>query len=438
MATTSYADFLKTVNPNMLDNGVFRGPGSGVNFRAEGMSPEQYFAHQSAIQSQYNASNGGKDEWGAVGMDDPLAGGPISAAWTPGSVGHQGIQAGGLWAISSLTAGFGAAYGGAGMAGEAGVGAGAGVGEVGAGLGGEGFIGSGAADAGFSAAADTGLVAPSASSGFTGSMAMPELAGSMPAGVTEFSSAIPAAGAPVGSGLVPESATGLGGATAASGAPIGSGTAVEGGAAMTAAGTPATSPLAGAAGSSLPSGWGSLASSALKGIVGGAVNQALSPPTSGPNSAINAADPFHDQRPQYQSQLQAMMQGQFTPTDPSYQWRMDQGLKAVNRGAGASGMLHSGNRLQALEQYGQGLASTEYQNQYARLAQLSGANAGTGSAGTIAQGNAAAQQSNAAAVTNGIMNWGSQLYDQWARSTTPTEIASPGSSGWGMDLGFDN
>ena len=44
--------------------------------------------------------------------------------------------------------------------------------------------------------------------------------------------------------------------------------------------------------------------------------------------------------------------------DPSYQFRLDEGLKAIRRGASASGQ--GGATLKALTRYGQNLASTEY------------------------------------------------------------------------------
>lgn len=52
---------------------------------------------------------------------------------------------------------------------------------------------------------------------------------------------------------------------------------------------------------------------------------------------------------------------------PGYKFRMDQGMKALERTAAARGNLLSGNTLAAAQEYGQGLASQEYQN---RLAQL--------------------------------------------------------------------
>ena len=52
--------------------------------------------------------------------------------------------------------------------------------------------------------------------------------------------------------------------------------------------------------------------------------------------------------------------------DPSYQWRLQQGLAGVNASAAAGGNYFSGATGQALENYGQGAASQEYQAQYNR------------------------------------------------------------------------
>jgi len=50
----------------------------------------------------------------------------------------------------------------------------------------------------------------------------------------------------------------------------------------------------------------------------------------------------------------------FSEDDPSYQWRMQQGQKALERNRAAAGMSQSGGTLKALTRYAQGLASTEY------------------------------------------------------------------------------
>ena len=69
----------------------------------------------------------------------------------------------------------------------------------------------------------------------------------------------------------------------------------------------------------------------------------------------------------YQNKLQAMSSGQFSPDDPSYQWRFQQGQQAVERSLAAKGLLNSGNAAIELQQYGQGAASQEYGAQFDRM-----------------------------------------------------------------------
>ena len=52
--------------------------------------------------------------------------------------------------------------------------------------------------------------------------------------------------------------------------------------------------------------------------------------------------------------------------DPGYQFRMDEGQKALERSAAANGNLNSGATLKALSRYGQDYASNEYNNAYNR------------------------------------------------------------------------
>lgn len=54
-------------------------------------------------------------------------------------------------------------------------------------------------------------------------------------------------------------------------------------------------------------------------------------------------------------------------TDPGYQFRMDEGTKALERSAAARGGLMSGATGKALARYGQDYASNEYNNAYNRF-----------------------------------------------------------------------
>lgn len=61
----------------------------------------------------------------------------------------------------------------------------------------------------------------------------------------------------------------------------------------------------------------------------------------------------------------------FTPsdltTDPSYQFRLNEGLKSLDRQAAARGGLISGGAIKAAQEYGQQSASQEYQNAFNRF-----------------------------------------------------------------------
>lgn len=73
--------------------------------------------------------------------------------------------------------------------------------------------------------------------------------------------------------------------------------------------------------------------------------------------------------------------------DPSYQFRLGEGLKALDRQAAARGGLISGGALKAAQRYGQDFASQEFGNAYNRLASM----AGLGQTATGAMGGAAGQ-----------------------------------------------
>ena len=52
--------------------------------------------------------------------------------------------------------------------------------------------------------------------------------------------------------------------------------------------------------------------------------------------------------------------------DPGYKFRLDEGLKSLERGAAARGGLLGGNQMRGLTEYGQNYASGEYQNAFNR------------------------------------------------------------------------
>ena len=76
-------------------------------------------------------------------------------------------------------------------------------------------------------------------------------------------------------------------------------------------------------------------------------------------------------------------------TSPGYQFRFDQGMRAVERGAAARGLLRSGAAVKATQRFGEGLASSEYENFANRLASLAGVGQASTNATQAAGANAA-------------------------------------------------
>lgn len=127
----------------------------------------------------------------------------------------------------------------------------------------------------------------------------------------------------------------------------------------------------------------------------------------------------------YDQRLQQMMNGTFAPDDPSYQWRVQQGMTNLGRSQAAKGMLGSGNMAAELLTYGQGMASQEYGAQFNRL--------------LAASQNATAQYTNAYSVLNQMM----QQQQGQQQQGNANQLAAQGwgqiAQGWGsQNLGIAN
>jgi hypothetical protein len=84
--------------------------------------------------------------------------------------------------------------------------------------------------------------------------------------------------------------------------------------------------------------------------------------------AARMADPMMDERAFYQNQLRQLYENPDMITQmPGYDFRYQQGLQGLERQLAKGGYLGSGNRAAEVMNYGQGLASTEYQNEISRL-----------------------------------------------------------------------
>lgn len=118
---------------------------------------------------------------------------------------------------------------------------------------------------------------------------------------------------------------------------------------------------------------------------------------------------------------------------PGYQFRLDEGIKAAEHSAAARGLLGSGGTVKAIQRYGEGLASSEYENYANALRSMAGlgqtstqatSQAGQAAANGMSQaftnaGNARASSyaNTGAAINNGVSNvLGSYLMSQGGNS----------------------
>lgn len=99
--------------------------------------------------------------------------------------------------------------------------------------------------------------------------------------------------------------------------------------------------------------------------------------------------------------LSGMQDGSFMGKDPGYQFRLDQGNRAINAAASARGQAGGGATMKALTEYGQNYAANEYQNAFNRQNVLAnyGNQASTNMANMIG-GNAAQFGQNAIGMGN--------------------------------------
>lgn len=98
---------------------------------------------------------------------------------------------------------------------------------------------------------------------------------------------------------------------------------------------------------------------------------------------------------------------------PGYQFRFNEGLRGIDRGAAARGLLHSGAAVKAEQRFGEGLAASEFGDWWNRLAGVAGV-------GQAATGQTAAAGANAA---NNISNAYQQMGNARASSYANTGSA---------------
>lgn len=102
-------------------------------------------------------------------------------------------------------------------------------------------------------------------------------------------------------------------------------------------------------------------------------------------NASELVQPYGQIGLQAQRKLSENLASGFNPgdltSDPGYQFRLQQGQDSLNKQLATSGMLESGEALKAAQEYGQGMAATEYGNAYDRWLQQNKQLGGLGSQG---------------------------------------------------------
>jgi hypothetical protein len=90
------------------------------------------------------------------------------------------------------------------------------------------------------------------------------------------------------------------------------------------------------------------------------------------DQAIGTQQPYYDTGTRALGSMEKMITNgnEYLPQDPGYQFRLDQGNKAINNSAAAKGGLLSGATLKAISQYNSGQASQEFQNAFSRWNEL--------------------------------------------------------------------
>lgn len=102
---------------------------------------------------------------------------------------------------------------------------------------------------------------------------------------------------------------------------------------------------------------------------------------------IKRQQPYADVGLEFTNKLAEMQRGgpnagmNMMKLDPGYNFRLGEGLKAIDRQAAARGGLISGGALKAAQRYGQDYASNEFGNAYNRMAGL--ASLGPSAAGVM-------------------------------------------------------
>jgi hypothetical protein len=125
----------------------------------------------------------------------------------------------------------------------------------------------------------------------------------------------------------------------------------------------------------------------------------------------------------------------FQNANPGYQFQLQQGENAVNANAAKNGMSNSGNTQLALQNFGQGLANTTYNQWVAGLAPyLQSSNAAASGIGSL--DSSLGNQLNANYMGQGNANYGAQTSIGNANANADLANVNASANLWGLGTGL--
>jgi hypothetical protein len=192
-------------------------------------------------------------------------------------------------------------------------------------------------------------------------------------------------------------------------------------------GAPSSGPVQNAIGSASAATWrptgstGGFGSASAPPAYSGPTQQAPTGSGAGVSPSGNPNDPaagFYDANGQPLQNPGGEAGGYNFRTDPGYNFNYDEGLRAVQQGLGASGLLNSTGAIKEMTRYGQGQADQEFNTIYNRIAGVAGigqtANQTTNAAGENAANNISNSYGNIGnAGASGYINGANALNNGW-------------------------
>lgn len=176
------------------------------------------------------------------------------------------------------------------------------------------------------------------------------------------------------------------------------------------------------------------ANTAMQNTFQGQVNDfgaAVKEQLAAPQPVLNTGNRFEGNLTDSETRLNALLTNPTSALEmsPAYQFRRDQGEELLMRRLASKGLLNSGNRLQAVTDYGQNAASQEYDAEYGRRKGLYDTNAGLWNTDKAANTSRYGVETNAANQRLGTLS--TMLNNAGSNFNTGANIANNDRTSWG-------